>query len=101
MTEQLQPPHDSPIDGAPVWVRALQAGAVGVAAGLALHLLLSLVVLQGQEAQPRPPAPAECKKSNPAAKPAAPARRRRRRSAPFPRQPSSGDSGDWLGSGAL
>jgi len=66
MTDQSQPPHEAPIDGAPVWVRALQAGAVGVAAGLALHLLLSLVVLQGRELRPRPHAPAECKKSNPA-----------------------------------
>ena len=66
MTEQPHPPLESPIDGAPVWLRALQAGAVGVAAGLALHLLLSLVVVQGRELRARPHAPAECKKSNPA-----------------------------------
>jgi hypothetical protein len=66
MTEQSHPPHESPIDGAPVWVRALQAGAVGVAAGLALHLLLSMVVVQGRELRARPNAPAACKKSNPA-----------------------------------
>jgi len=75
MTEQSQPPHESPIDGAPVWVRALQAGAVGVAAGLALHLLLSFVVLQGQEVRPPPPAPAACKKSNPARETGAPTQR--------------------------
>jgi hypothetical protein len=66
MTDQSQPQQDSPLDGAPVWLRAVQAGAVGVAAGFALHLLLSLVVLQGQETRPRPHAPAECKKSSPA-----------------------------------
>ena len=54
-----------PIDGAPGG-SSVQAGAVGAAAGLALHLLLSLVVLQGQEVRPRPQKPATCKKSNPA-----------------------------------
>ena len=94
MTEQSQPPHESPIDGAPVWVRALQAGAVGLAAGLALHLLLSFVVLQGQEVRPRPPAPAACKKSNPARETGGAGQRATLRSAPYPRQSSSADSVD-------
>lgn len=66
MTEDSQATPVSPIDGAPVWVRATQAAIVGVAAGLALHLLLSLVVLQGTELRSRPNPPAACKKSNPA-----------------------------------
>jgi hypothetical protein len=65
MTDETHDRHDSPIDGAPVWVRALQAAVVGIAAGLALHLLLSLVVVQGKELWSRP-APAACKKTNPA-----------------------------------
>jgi len=75
MTEQPQRKLDSPIDGAPVWVRALQAAIVGVAAGLALHLLLSLVVLHGKELWSRPAAPATCKKSAPARETGAPANR--------------------------
>src|SRR5688572_32678699 len=43
-----------------------QAAVVGVAAGLALHLLLSMVALQGKELGPRPAAPTACKKNNPA-----------------------------------
>src|SRR5688572_16933710 len=66
MTDETHDRHQSPIDGAPVWVRALQAAVVGVAAGLVLHLLLSMVVLQGKELWSRPAAPAACKKSNPA-----------------------------------
>ena len=62
-------------DGAPVWVRALQAGIVGIAAGLVLHLLLSLVVLHGKELWSRPPAPATCKKSAPARESGTPANR--------------------------
>ena len=75
MTEEPQRKHDSPIEGAPVWVRALQAAIVGVAAGLALHLLLSLVVLQGKELWSRPAAPATCKKSAPARETGTPANR--------------------------
>jgi hypothetical protein len=75
MTEDPQRKDDSPIDGAPVWVRALEAAIVGIAAGLALHLLLSLVVLQGKELWPRPAAPATCKKSAPARETGAPANR--------------------------
>ena len=66
MTDETHHRHESPIDGAPVWVRALQAAVVGVAAGLVLHMLLSLVVLQGKELWSRPEAPAACKKNNPA-----------------------------------
>ena len=66
MTDETHNRHESPIDGAPVWVRALQAAVVGVAAGLVLHMLLSLVVVQGKELWSRPEAPAACKKNNPA-----------------------------------
>ena len=66
MTDETHDRHESPIDGAPVWVRALQAAVVGVAAGLALHLLLSMVALQGKELGSRPAAPTACKKNSPA-----------------------------------
>jgi hypothetical protein len=54
--------YDSPIDGAPTWVRVIQAIIIGLVAGLALHALLSLVVLQGREMT----APRECRKNTPA-----------------------------------
>ena len=41
--------NDSWLDGAPTWVRVVQAVLIGLVAGLALHALLSLVVLQGSE----------------------------------------------------
>ena len=66
MTDETHDRHESPIDGAPVWVRALQAAVVGVAAGLVLHMLLSLVVVQGKELWSRTEAPAAFKKNNPA-----------------------------------
>jgi hypothetical protein len=66
MTDETHDRHASPIDGAPVWVRALQAAVIGIAAGLVLHMLLSLVVVQGKELWSRPPAPTACKKNNPA-----------------------------------
>jgi len=76
MTEEPQRKLDSSIDSAPVWVRALQAAIVGIAAGLALHLLLSLVVLQGKELWSRPAAaPTACKKSSPPRETVAPATR--------------------------
>jgi hypothetical protein len=74
MTDETHDRYESPIDGAPVWLRALQAAVVGVAAGLVLHLLLSLVVLQGKELWSRP-APAACKKNNPARDAGAPSGR--------------------------
>lgn len=66
MTDESQLTTDAPLDGAPMWVRILQAAIVGVVAGLALHVLLSMLVLQGKEILPRLTAPAQCKKSNPA-----------------------------------
>jgi hypothetical protein len=53
---------DSPIDGGPTWVRVVQAVLIGLVAGLALHVLLSMVVLQGREAT----VPKECRKNVPA-----------------------------------
>ena len=41
--------NDSWLDGAPTWVRVVQAVLIGLVAGLALHALLSMVVLQGSE----------------------------------------------------
>jgi len=53
--------YDSPIEGAPTWVRVVQAVLIGLVAGLALHALLSMVVLQGSE---RVAVPKECRKGN-------------------------------------
>lgn len=75
MTDETHDRHESPIDGAPVWVRALQAAVVGVAAGLALHMLLSMVALQGKELWSQPAAPKACKKSTPAKDPGTPSGR--------------------------
>jgi hypothetical protein len=61
MDEHHHDPDNSPIDGAPTWVRVVQAVLIGLVAGLALHVLLSMVVLQGSEAT----APRECRKSAP------------------------------------
>jgi hypothetical protein len=55
-------PYDSPLDGGPTWMRVVQAVLIGLVAGLALHVLLSMVVLQGRETT----APRECRKNTPA-----------------------------------
>ena len=47
MEHQTDDHYDSWLDGAPTWVRVVQAVLIGLVAGLALHALLSLVVLQG------------------------------------------------------
>ena len=65
---------DAPFEGAPTWLRILQAAIVGIVAGLALHVLLSMVV-QGKEILPRLTAPTQCKKSSPARDAAAPAQK--------------------------
>ena len=59
------PPTDPPIAGAPTWVRILQAAIIGLVAGLALHALLSMVVLQGKGLSDKRSTPTQCKKSNP------------------------------------
>ena len=69
MHDQSDDRFEMPIDGAPTWVRVVQAVLIGLVAGLALHALLSLVVLQGRELQPAITAPTECRKSNPARAP--------------------------------
>jgi hypothetical protein len=56
---------DGSIDGAPIWVRVLQAAVIGVGAGLALNAILSLVPLQGEGLTPKHTAPKECKKQGP------------------------------------
>jgi hypothetical protein len=55
--------YDSSLDGAPTWVRVVQAVLIGLVAGLALHALLSMVVLQGSEGAA---IPKECRKNLPA-----------------------------------
>ena len=61
MDQHHHEPYESPIDGAPTWVRVIQAVLIGLVAGLALHVLLSIVVLQGSEIA----APKECRKNPP------------------------------------
>jgi hypothetical protein len=61
---QLPPDHD-PTDGAPTWLRILQAAAIGVAAGFALNALLSVATVEGQGVTPKQPQK-ECKKPAPA-----------------------------------
>ena len=61
---------------------ALQAAVVGVAAGFVLHMLLSLVVVQGKELWSKPAAPAACKKSRDAGTPSG------RQAAPVMRRPT-------------
>lgn len=73
MTDELQPcPSEAPIDGGPTWLRALQAALVGLIAGLALHAILSIVVLQARDAVPAHAGPKECKRSAPARETVAP-----------------------------
>jgi hypothetical protein len=57
---------ETPLDGAPTWVRIVQAAIVGVIAGLALHALLSVVVLHGEDLWPSRSHPKECRKATPA-----------------------------------
>ena len=64
---------ESPLAGAPTWVRVLQAALIGLVAGLALHAILSLVVLHGQGFGEKSAAPTECRKRAPAHDAAAPA----------------------------
>lgn len=74
MTDEWQPNvPGAPLDGAPTWVRALQAGVVGLIAGLALYVIVSLVVLQARDATPAHGGPKECRKSSPARDVIAPA----------------------------
>ena len=63
MKHQTDDHYDSWLDGTPTWVRVVQAVLIGLVAGLALHALLSMVVLQGSEGAI---APKECRKNMPA-----------------------------------
>ena len=63
MDHQTDDRYDSWLDGPPTWVRVVQAVLIGLVAGLALHALLSLVVLQGSEGAA---VPKECRKNLPA-----------------------------------
>ena len=58
-------PDPPPLEGAPTWVRIIEAAVVGVIAGLALHALLSVVILHGQDLWPSRSKGAECKKNSP------------------------------------
>ena len=63
MKHQTDDHYDSWLDGTPTWVRVVQAVLIGLVAGLALHALLSMVVLQGSEGTT---VPKECRKNMPA-----------------------------------
>jgi hypothetical protein len=58
---------DTPIDGAPTWVRIVQAVLIGVVAGLAFQVLFSMV-LSGNELRPIK-TPTECRKNSPSKAP--------------------------------
>ena len=60
------PQDESPIDGAPTWVRVLQAALIGLVAGLALHAIFSMVVLQGAGLNGGGAGRSECRKAVPA-----------------------------------
>ena len=65
--------ESTPIVGAPTWVRVLQAALIGIVAGLALHAILSVVVLQGDGGGRSRSAPSQCKKGAPSRDAGAPA----------------------------
>ena len=67
MEDDLQRKVETPLEGAPTWVRIVEAAIVGVIAGLALHALLSVVVLHGEDLWPSRNDGAACKKNAPAA----------------------------------
>lgn len=50
----------------PVWVAAIQAVVVGIAAGLMLNALVSTLALSGESLDPVQPPPATCKERKPA-----------------------------------
>ena len=64
MTDGLR--DQPPIAGAPTWLRLLQAAIIGLVAGLALHVLFSMVVLSGETPGPKRPGSSQCKKAVPA-----------------------------------
>ena len=57
-----------PLDGAPTWVRIVQAVLIGLVAGLALHMLMSVVVL-GSDKRSGSSEPTQCRKTTPARPP--------------------------------
>ena len=59
---------ETPIDGAPTWVRVVQAVLIGVVAGLAFQVLFSMV-LSGSELRPAITTPTECRKNSPSKAP--------------------------------
>ena len=66
MNEDLRN-REVPLDGAPTWVRIVQAVLIGLVAGLALHMLLSVVVLGSS--RPGSSEPRQCRKTTPARPP--------------------------------
>ena len=73
MTDDLRGyDNGSPIERAPTWLRAAQAALIGVGAGLALHALVSFVVVHGEGQGAKPSPPTQCKKANPARETATP-----------------------------
>jgi hypothetical protein len=75
MTDQSLRPRELPIDGAPTWLRILQAAVIGIVAGLALNAIVSNVVVQGEGLSPKKAAPSACKKSAPSRDAASPGTR--------------------------
>ena len=53
------------MDRTPTWLTALQAALIGVVAGLAVHAILSIVVLQAGDGAPAHSGPKECRKASP------------------------------------
>lgn len=61
------PVRPSAEESGPAWLTVVQAAGIGMLAGLALNALLSVATLTGQGQEPAvAPAPAECKKKDPA-----------------------------------
>ena len=72
MTSEHRPDEPAPIEGAPTWIRVVEAALIGVVAGLALNALLSMVVVHGESTRKPAAAPTECRRSQPARDAAAP-----------------------------
>jgi hypothetical protein len=67
VSDDVQPNLSDPsVEGGPIWITVLQAGVIGLVAGLALNALLSMVVLRGEGMTPRQASPKQCRKHAPA-----------------------------------
>lgn len=73
MTEEQHSSFSPSADTAPTWLRALQAGLLGLVAGLVLHAIVAVGGAQARTGEPAHAGPKECKKSSPARDAVAPA----------------------------